>query len=87
MHRKTVLSEAWIENVCWCRCRVVLSIVALGFAPALLATQLSPAEMEKQREAWQRVGDILQAMGRPASVDVEAVTATRISTATAVACA
>lgn len=42
--------------------RIVL-IVALGFAPALLATQLGPAEMEKQREGWQRVGDIFRAMG------------------------
>jgi predicted methyltransferase len=42
--------------------RVTAWIVALSFAPALLVAQ-SRADQEKQREQWQRVGDIFQAMG------------------------
>jgi len=42
--------------------RVTAWIVALSFAPALLVAQ-SRADQEKQREQWQRVSDIFQAMG------------------------
>jgi hypothetical protein len=39
-------------------------LVALCLAPGLVLAQ-TRAEQEKQREQWQRVSDIFQAMGAP----------------------